>query len=390
MAHAHRCHRRPGFLGSYPPSIYTARVFASLNRIDWSGFLARPLLPPPSPEILDALADTPLLITGAGGSIGSSLALRLAQLNSPRLVLLDASENHLHQLQQSWTRAEANAGTTFVLGDAGDSATLDEILFAHRPRIVFHAAAHKHVPLLERQPFAAIANNILATEHVAAVAAKYGARVLFLSTDKAVQPASVMGATKRVAEEIVLRGGGTVLRLGNVLASSGSVTEIFAQQAARGGPLTVTCKTARRYFLTMAEAVNMLFQAAHGGSAAVLAPALGADHSIADLARFLARALAPGREISVCFTGLRPGDKLTERMSDDGEHTVLAGGGLLLIHAVRPEPRGFAAGLAALKAAAGERDLAAALSQLRALVPGFRPSEAVLALAQECAQRVYG
>jgi FlaA1/EpsC-like NDP-sugar epimerase len=371
-------------------------VITPSNRIDWRAFLARPPLPRPSPETVAAFADTPLLITGAGGSIGSALALRLAQSGSSRTVLLDASENHLYQLQQALAGTGASPNTAFVLGNAGDAVLLEDLFAAHRPRMVFHAAAHKHVPLLELQPFAAIANNIFATETLVAAAAKHGARALLLSTDKAVQPASVMGATKRIAEKIVLASGGTVLRLGNVLGSSGSVTEIFAEQAARGGPLTVTDPKARRYFLTMEEAVDLLLQAAHmaahiaasAGSGAVLAPALDADHSIAELAGFIARALGDSRELPVHFTGLRPGDKLVERLWDDGECASPAKDGLLLIHSVRPESSDFASGLSALRAAVRERDLAAALAALRALAPGFRPSETVLALAQKSTPRV--
>jgi FlaA1/EpsC-like NDP-sugar epimerase len=368
--------------------IYTAAVITPLNRIDWRAFLARPPLPRPSPEILSAFGHPLLLITGAGGSIGSALALRLAQLGSPRMVLFDVSENNLHRLQQAMAGAEANTGATFVLGDASDVATLEEIFFAHRPHIVFHAAAHKHIPFLELQPFAAIANNIFASETVASVATKHGASVLLLSTDKAVLPTSMMGATKRIAEEIVLGSGGTILRLGNVLASSGSVTEVFAQQVMRGGPLTVTHPEARRYFLTMEEAVDLLLRAAHIGSAQVLVPALTVDCGIAELAAFMARALAPGRELPVHFTGLRPGEKLAERLWDDDERTSPAEDGLLFIHSVHPEPGNFASGLATLRAAARERDLAAAVTQLRALVPGYRPSETVLALAQKNAQPV--
>jgi O-antigen biosynthesis protein WbqV len=366
-------------------------VITPLSRIDWRAFLARPPLPPLKPEILAAFADTPLLTTGAGGSIGSALALRLAQSGSCRMALLDTSENHLHHLQQTLADAGTSADATFVLGDAGDGATLEEIFFAHRPGIVFHAAAYKHVPLLELQPFAAIANNIFGTEMVVAAAAKHGARVLLLSTDKAVQPASVMGATKRIAEEIVLASGGTVLRLGNVLASSGGVTEIFQEQAARGGPLTVTDPAARRYFLTMEEAVNLLLATAHIATSiadAVMAPALAADHRVGDLAGFIARTLAPGRELSIHFTGLRPGDKLAERLWDEGECASPAKDGLLFIHSARPEPRELASGLAMLRAAVRVRDLAATLAELRELVPGYRPSETVLSLAKKSAQRV--
>jgi len=372
-------------------------VITPSNCIDWRAFLARPPLPRPSPEILDAFGRTPLLITGAGGSIGSALAMRLAQSGSSRAVLLEASENQLHQLQQALTGAQASAGAVFALGNASDSALLENLFAAHRPRMVFHAAAHKHVPLLELQPFAAIANNIFVTETLVAAAAQQGACVLLLSTDKAVRPASVMGATKRIAEEIVLASGGTVVRLANVLGSSGGVTEIFREQAARGGPLTVTDPKARRYFLTMEEAVDLLLQSAYiaadtaasAASAAVLVPAIDADHSIAELAGFMARALAPGRELPVDFTGLRPGDKLVERLWDDGESASPAMDGLLFIHSDRPEPTEFASGLNALRAAARERDLAAALAELCVLVPGFSPSETVLALAQKSAPRVY-
>lgn len=367
-------------------------MITPLSRIDWRAFLARPPLPRPTPEVLAAFADTPLLITGAGGSIGSALALRLAQSGSCRAVLLDASENHLHQLQQALAGARASADATFVLGDAGDGTTLEGLFLAHRPRIVFHAAAHKHVPLLELQPFAAVANNIFGTETIVAAAAKHGARVMLLSTDKAVQPASVMGATKRIAEEIVLASSGTALRLANVLGSSGGVTEIFREQAARGGPLTVTDPKARRYFLTMEEAVDLLLQAAHitakTRSDTVLAPALAADHGIADLAGFIAHTLAPGPELSIHFTGLRPGDKLAERLWDDSERASPAKDGLLFIHSAHPEPRDLASGLAMLRAAVRVRDLAAALAELRALVPGYRPSETLLDLAKKSAQRV--
>jgi O-antigen biosynthesis protein WbqV len=355
--------------------------------MDWSEFLARPTLTPPATEILNALADTPLLITGAGGSIASALALRLSHLAWRELVLLEASEDHLQKLQQAWP--EDRAGTArFILGNAGDRATLENIFATYRPRMVFHAAAYKHVPLLEGQPFSAIANNIFATETVTAVAAEYDARVLLVSTDKAVQPASVMGATKRVAEEIVLRGRGTVLRLGNVLASSGSVAEVFAEQAVRGGPMTVTDPAARRYFLTIDEAVNLLLAASQFAAPAVLAPALFADCSVAELARFMARALAPGREIPLQFTGLRPGDKLAERLWDGGEHAGQANGCLLPIASLRSAPMNFAAALAALQAAARERDLAAALEQLCLLVPGFSPSKTVLELAANSARQV--
>jgi len=371
-------------------------VTAHTHQLNWHAFLGRPALPSISTEDLDAFAQTPVLITGAGGSIGSALALRLAHFSPPRLVLLESSENNLHHLQQAWAaEVRARSGPTepasFLLGDAGDHAILEEIFALHRPRIVFHAAACKHVPLLEQQPFAAIANNIFATATVAAVAAEYGARVVLLSTDKAAQPASILGVTKRIAEEIVLAAAGTVLRLCNVLASSGSVTEIFARQIASSGPLTVTDPAAGRYFVTMDEAVDFLLVAAHTDSSVLLAPALLAEHRVVDLASFMARELAPGSEIPIHFSGLRPGDKLTERLWDDDEQAYPAtiSSGLLSIQPVRPEPAQFKSALTALRYALLERDLRAALERLCALVPTYRPGETVLALAQNDARRMH-
>jgi len=366
-----------------------------MKGIDWRGFLGRPAFESPRLEVLSAISRSPMLITGAGGSIGSALALRLGNLALPVLLLLDSAENNLYKLQHTWAEAvEANsiaAGLMVpILGSAGDRELMEELFAAHAPRIVFHAAAYKHVPLLEEQPLAAIANNVIATETVTTVAAAHGARVVLISTDKAVEPASIMGATKRVAEEIVLASGGTVLRLGNVLASSGSVTEVFARQIAHGGPLTVTDPEARRYFLTMDEAVNLLLiAAAHPVSSTLQAPALPATHGIAELAGFMARQLAPGCEIPVRITGLRPGDKLTERLwsASDSAHPVGIGN-LVSIQSNRPTQIQLESALSGLRAAVKDRDLSGALTQLRSLVPDFHPSQTVLALTRHSGSRV--
>jgi FlaA1/EpsC-like NDP-sugar epimerase len=367
-------------------------------RLDWREFLARPPLPPPSAEILDGLAGTAVLITGAGGSIGSALALRLAQMAAHRpgvrgrsrghRVLVEASESNLSSLEQAW-REETNsyegqgASASFHLADAGDRAGLEEIFSAHAPRLVFHAAAYKHVPMLEERPLAAISNNIFATEVVAAAARAHGARVILLSTDKAVLPVSVMGATKRVAEKIVLAQGGTVLRMGNVLDSSGSVTEVFAKQIADGSPLTVTDPAARRFFLTMNEAVNLLLLAAAPTARGVLlAPAQLAEYSIVELARFMAHALAPGREIPIIYTGLRPGEKHAERLWDDSERArPWENCGVYSIASDAPDAAEFEDDLGRLRAALDQRDLPAALRGLCALVPGYQPTPAALARA---------
>lgn len=369
---------------------YTSGVIPSLQNLEWRGFLARPRLPSPPPGVLDLLRRQPILITGAGGSIGSALALRLLALRPPKLILLEAAESNLYALERDWPVAGAACATTFILGSVADEALLDEIFALHAPRIVFHAAAFKHVPLMEQQPLAAIANNIFGTQMLTRMAAAHGERVLLLSTDKAVASASVMGATKRVAEQIALASGGAVLRLGNVLASRDSVAEIFARQIAQGGPVTVTDPAARRYFLTLDEAVDLLLSAAaHPEPSPIFAPLLPATHFIADLARFMARELSPEREIAIEFTGPRAGDKETEALWSGEEQIKPADlDGMVVVEAALPTEAQLASRLASLRTALDTRDLREALAHLRALVPDYTPSRAVLALAQQCGSRI--
>lgn len=358
--------------------IYTSGVLPCLKKLDWSRFLERAAVPEPRPESLDKLRSMRMLIVGAGGSIGSALAQRLAGVGSGALVLLESSESNLYALLRDL--AGAPVRPEFVLGSVSDRALLHHIFTVHAPNLVFHAAAFKHVPLLEEQPLAAIKNNVFGT--VALIAESQRARVVLLSTDKAAEPASVMGATKRVAEQVVTAAGGVALRLGNVLASRDSVAEVFAEQIAAGGPLTVTDPLARRYFLTLDEAVNLLLAAAvEPGSPGVLAPALAEPHGVTELAHFMARELAPGCDVPIRFTGLRPGDKEEERFWSAGETARPAGfAGLLRIEA-KPVSRDLMqAGLAALRAAVDTRDLPAALTELQRLVPDYSLSAGLRAL----------
>lgn len=347
-------------------------------------------MPSPPPQALDALAQQAILITGAGGSIGSALALRLGTLALPNLVLLEASESNLYTLERDWNTSGTACPVTPILGSVDDKALLEEIFFAHAPSIVFHAAAFKQVPLMEQQPMAAIRNNIFGTEALTRTATAHGARVVLLSTDKAVAPSSVMGATKRVAEQIVLASGGTALRLGNVLASRDSVAQVFAREIAQGGPATITDPAARRYFLTLDEAVNLLLNAAsYPEPGTLLAPVLPATHSIQELARFMAHALRPEHEISLKITGNRPGDKEIEALWSARERTrkVNLEGMVAVETLLLPKGRRESL-LANLLVALAERDTAAALACLRALVPDYTPSRAVLALAARCGSRV--
>ena len=364
-------------------------MILTLKKVDWRKFLKRAALAGAAAEALNTLRHKTILITGAGGSIGGALALKLASLSPARLILLEATESNLYQLQREWGEASATnaaCAMTAVLGSVGDRRLLEEIFSVYAPGLIFHTAAFKHVPLMEEQPLAAIRNNIFATETLLNVAQKYGARVMQLSTDKAVAPASVMGATKRVAEQMVLAAGGRALRLANVLASHDSVTEVFARQIAAGGPLTVTTPTAQRYFITLEDAVNLLLTAATlPEPVALLAPVLSGTQRIAELARFMADGLAPGREIGLEFSGVRAGDKESEELWGNAERSRATNcAGLVAI-----ETEGLkTAELEALRRAAETRDLIGALESLRRLVPDYRPSEAVLALAESHAREI--
>lgn len=368
--------------------IYTSPVIPALQSIDWHRFLARP--PLPSPSDLAAIHDASILITGAGGSIGSALALRLAELAPAHLVLLESSESRLFELQRDLSSNFPRANTTFVLGNIDHPALLEEIFSIHALRIVFHAAAYKQVPLLESHPLAAIENNVFGTQNLISTASTHRARVILLSTDKAVVPASIMGATKRIAELITLAAGGSVLRLGNVLASRDSVAEVFATGIARRETIVVTDPAARRYFLTLDEAVDLLLAAAvEPNPPVLLAPALPAPHFVADLARFMACTLAPDRETRIDFSSLRPGDKESELLWSTAEHVRPAMmQSLLSIHSPQPNQIDLRNASCSLRAAVDTRDVAASLEFLRNLVPDYTPSSVILSLAATSNPRV--
>jgi FlaA1/EpsC-like NDP-sugar epimerase len=358
--------------------------------IDWYRFLGRPRFAQPTSQVVDALRQERILVTGAGGSIGSALAQRLAAIAPQRLILLESSESALFALQIGLAGAATQRLPNFVLGSVQNANLLREVFAHDEPSLVFHAAAFKHVPLLEEHPVAAIENNVFGTRALVRAAAAHGARVVLLSTDKAVEPASIMGATKRVAECIVLGAGGTVLRLGNVLASSNSVAESFARQIAAGGPLTVTDPAARRYFLTIDEAVGLLIVASGVPERSVLlAPDLRSPQYVTDLARFMARALAPDQDISIDFSEPRSGDKEFEKLWSSNETAVAAATqGLFSIGSDLMAEAVFDRELDALRGALQVRDLPATIGLLRSLVPDFTPSAALLTLIQRSASRV--
>jgi FlaA1/EpsC-like NDP-sugar epimerase len=287
------------------------------------------------PELARQLADQVVLVTGAAGSIGSELVRQIALHRPRRLVLLDQAETPLYYLELDLLAAELPFEVVTVVGSVTDADLVERVMRRYRPNRVFHAAAYKHVPLMEANPEEAVRTNVLGTYLIADAAARAGASAFILvSTDKAARPANVMGATKQMAERVVLYLQGRypdcafgAVRFGNVLGSSGSVIPVFRRQLERGDPLTVTDENATRYFMTIAEAVQLILQASLledlKGQVAMLD--MGEPVRIADLARDLLRLSGqpyrPGQ--NVVLTGLRPGEKLHEELTGPGEEVMV-------------------------------------------------------------------
>ncbi|MBW4026208.1 MAG: polysaccharide biosynthesis protein [Acidobacteria bacterium] len=269
------------------------------------------------------LAGKSVLVTGAGGWIGSALTKALAAHDPAHLVLVDASEHALYEIDRAMRERDDAPPHTSVLGNICDRLTMADIFVRHVPQIVYHAAAYKHVPLMERNPFAAVQNNALGTYTLAQVAADCRTeQLIMISTDKAADPVSIMGASKRLAELVLMAAAAghvkwKALRLGNVIGSHGSVVPLFAQQIARGGPVTVTHRHARRYFLTTQEAVECLLLAASGDfGTAILVPELGEPVLIEHIARHMLAQLSSSgaAPVPIVYTGLRTGDKMVEAL----------------------------------------------------------------------------
>ncbi len=275
-------------------------------------------------EIGGLIKEHVVMVTGGGGSIGSELCRQIASFSPMRLIILDNYENNAYEIQNELLAKYPDLKLNTVIANVREKARLDNIFRTYRPDIVFHAAAHKHVPLMEANPTEAIKNNVFGTLNVAECADKYGAkRFVMISTDKAVNPTNIMGATKRVAEMIIQafakqsKTEFVAVRFGNVLGSNGSVIPLFKKQIEQGGPVTVTDPEIIRYFMTIPEAVQLVLQAgamAEGGEIFVLD--MGEPVKIYDLAKNLIKlsGFEPDVDIKIEFTGLRPGEKLYEEL----------------------------------------------------------------------------
>ena len=306
----------------------------NLRPLDIHDLLGRPPVEISHESVRAIIEGRTVIVTGAGGSIGSELCRQILPHRPAALIMLERSEPHLFLIEQELRTHPSLNGTSLVpvIADISRPRRLQQIFHRFRPHVVFHAAAHKHVPLMELQPEEAIYNNLYATTLLADIAAEYAAeRFVFISSDKAVNPTNVMGATKRLGEiylqAVARRQSGTkfmAVRFGNVLGSSGSVVPTFARQIAAGGPITVTHPEITRYFMTIPEAVSLVLQSSvFGNSGDIFVLDMGTPVRIADLARkMIALAGLTPSDVEIAFTGLRPGEKLYEELSQDVEAVV--------------------------------------------------------------------
>ena len=303
---------------------------SKLRDVEITDLLGREQLQVNNDEILKMISQKTVLVTGGGGSIGSELCRQIASADPGCLVIFDIYENNAYAIQQELIRNYPGLNLVTLIGSVRNKNRIRYVMKTYRPDVVFHAAAHKHVPLMEDSPNEAIKNNVLGTYKTAVAAAKYGVKkFVLISTDKAVNPTNIMGASKRLCEMVVQMMNRkspdtdfVAVRFGNVLGSNGSVIPLFKRQIAAGGPVTVTDKRIIRYFMTIPEAVSLVLQASYyakGGEIFVLD--MGEPVKIDDMARNLIRlsGYTPDVDIKIVYTGLRPGEKLYEELLMDEE-----------------------------------------------------------------------
>jgi len=329
-----------------------------------------------------------VLVTGAAGSIGSELCRMVLRYGPSTLVAMDISENGLFYLKEDLAEATRHCRFAAVVANTQCRTAVDKVLQKYRPQVVFHAAAHKHVPLMEENLEEAVKNNVRGAMNVALACERAGVEEMVnISTDKAVKPTSVMGATKRLVEMFVSdlsnrsRTRFCTVRFGNVLGSSGSVVPLFRRQIEKGGPVTVTHPSIRRYFMTLSEAVSLVLQAASmcsGGEVFVLD--MGEQVKISDLAEHLIRlsGLEPHKDVEVKYTGLRPGEKMHEELWEPGESPRPTNHPKILVARPSGAPEHFHPQLRLLLHYADIMDRARVMALMTALVPGYRPQTPVL------------
>lgn len=337
-------------------------------------------------QISEGLLGKTVLVSGGGGSIGSELCRQIGRLGPQRLVIFDQSEFNLYTIEMELRQQFPSLPLMCLIGDVCDSVTVEHVFSTYRPDVVFHAAAYKHVPLLQSQIREAIHNNVLGTRNLALAADKFGVKTfVMISTDKAVNPANIMGGTKRIAElfcQGLNRNSSThfiTVRFGNVLGSAGSVVPLFQKQIQSGGPVTVTHPDITRYFMTIPEACQLIMQAAamgKGGEIFVLD--MGSPVRISYLAEQMIRLTGkvPGRDIEIVYTGLRPGEKLYEELFYDQENLAPTWHEkIMLAQSSETDWNVLRAQLERVEAACAEYDESTLSTIVRELVPGMHDRE---------------
>ena len=358
----------------------------TLRDVNFKDLLGRPAVKLNMAEIQGYLKNRTVLVTGAGGSIGSELCRQIVRFGPERIILFDVSEPNLYSIEMELKYQWGYENYTTVLGDVRSELLLDRVFSCFCPEVVFHAAAYKHVPMLEQNPWQGIYNNILGTQTLLEQAVCNGTKnFVLVSTDKAVRPTNVMGASKRICELIAQAylGNSTsimAVRFGNVVGSAGSVIPLFRQQIEQGGPVTVTHPEVTRYFMTIAEATQLILQAgALGIGGEIFVLEMGTPVKIADMAKDLIRLSGkdPEQDIEIVFTGLRPGEKLYEELITEGENILATKHEKIMV--LKPHREGdefrerLSRGIEELKALADAHDAEGIKEQLKELVPEYEP-----------------
>lgn len=363
--------------------ILSGRInISDIRDVEIDDLLERPPVKTTMKQIRDYIGDRTVLVTGGAGSIGSELCRQIAALSPKLLVIVERSENALYEFQLEMGRRFPGLPLYASISSINDHAGLASLMEAMKVDVVFHAAAYKHVPLMEAAPVESAYNNILGTHNVVQASLRAGVRrFVMISTDKAVNPANIMGVTKRIAEMVVQAQNGnsdtrfTVVRFGNVLGSAGSVIPIFKGQIARGGPVTVTHPDIERYFMTIPEAVQLILQAGcmgRGGEIYVLD--MGKPVKILRLAEKLITLSGkrPYEDIEIAITGVRPGEKMTEELFSGEEHRIRTiHSQIWMAISKAPEPGSMAAALQEIRELVARRDEKGLQRKFKALVPGY-------------------
>lgn len=363
---------------SWTNGTFQVRQFTKININD---LLGREVIELNNPKVSELINDRVILVTGAAGSIGSGLAKSIAALNPQKLVLLDQAESPLFELEQELKQQFPSLHFELVIGDICDEKRMSKLFELFKPEVVFHAAAYKHVPLMEDNPAEAVRNNIGGTFLIARLAAQFEVKkFVMVSTDKAVNPTNVMGASKRIAEMVVdllnekQQTAYITTRFGNVLGSNGSVIPTFEKQIAAGGPITVTDERITRFFMTIPEACQLVLEAAAmGNGGEIFVFEMGQAVKIIDLAKkmILLTGKQPYKDIDIQITGLRPGEKLYEEVLASSENTLATHHPKILIAKTRQTTKEQQDGIHELLTIAEQQQNEACVTLMKKLVPEF-------------------